>query len=46
MFNARADEPLQLAGGDGLNSNGDGILEAELIDDLPTKETESKNGTS
>ena len=46
MFNARADEPLQLAGGDGLNSNGDGILEAELIDDLPAKETESKNGTS
>ena len=46
IFNARADEPLQLAGGDGLNSNGDGILEAELIDDLPAKETESKNGTS
>jgi hypothetical protein len=46
MFNSRADQPLLLVAADGLNNNSDGILVAELIDDPPAKETESKNGTS
>lgn len=46
VFNSRADQPLLLVAADGLNNNSDGILVAELIDDPPAKETESKNGTS
>lgn len=46
VFNARADEPLRLANGDSMDHSGDGILEAELVDDAPGKESESKKGTS
>ena len=46
VFNARADEPLRLASGDSMDHSGDGILEAELVDDAPGKKSESKKGTS